>query len=234
LLFLQNLEKKFNVPLKEQNITLHINNMALIQRMEGYRTQVPVPRWNLCSDEDITHLAHSLLPDTANISHVHSHQDDDKAWEELSFPAQLNIIADEQATHQQDLMDGPATMVTNIARAQLRIQNMAVTRDSQWLLLHAAGKIPIQQYYSEKYGWTPTTFKSISWTSQKKALEHFDIQDQHRILKFVHGWLPTQSHLFKEGSATSPRCKLCTELYESNFHLLCCQHPECSQFMRTP
>jgi hypothetical protein len=123
------------------------------------------------------------------------------------------------------MMDSPATTVNNIARAQLRIQHVAVTRDSQRVLLHAAGKIPIQQYYSKKYGWTTTIFDSISWMSQKKVLDHFDFQDQTRILKFVHGWLPTQSRLLKEGSSFSPRCKLCTELYGNNFHMLRCQHP---------
>jgi hypothetical protein len=102
---------------------------------------------------------------------------------------------------------------------------MAATRDSQRVLLHAAGKIPTQQYYSKKYGWTTTIFDSISWMSQKKALDHFAFQDQTRILKFVHGWLPTQSRFFKEGSTFSPRCKLCSELYENNFHMLGCQHP---------
>lgn len=225
LIFIQNLKKEFNIQLRDHKITIHIDNMALIQRMEGCRTQVPVPRWNLRSDEDITRLAHSLLTTTTNIIHVHSHQDDDKDWEKLSFPAQLNIMADEEATHHREMMDGPATMVTNIARAQLRIQNMAITRDSQRLLLQAAGKIPLKQYYADKHGWTSTIFDAISWKSQHKALEHFDINDQTRILKFVHGWLPTQNRLFKEGAATSPRCKICTELYENNSHLLCCQHP---------
>jgi hypothetical protein len=124
------------------------------------------------------------------------------------------------------MMAGPANEVTNLMQAQLRIGNMAITRDSQRLLLHAAGKIPLREYYHDKWGWSQATFDAISWKTQKKALDHFDINDQTRILKFVHGWLPTQSRLFKEGATTSPKCKLCTELYEDNHHLLDCQHPE--------
>jgi hypothetical protein len=107
----------------------------------------------------------------------------------------------------------------------LRIDNKAITRDSQCLLLQAAGKIPLINYYREKWGWSQATFKAISWKTQKKALDYFDIKDKNRILKFVHGWLPTQNRLFKAGETMSQKCKLCAELYEDNFHLLQCQHP---------
>jgi hypothetical protein len=205
--------------------------MALIQRMEGYKTQVPVPRWNLRSDEDITSVANTLLRTIPAriLLHIHSHQDENTEWQQLKFPAQLNIMADELATQQRNQMDKPAEEVKNIATAQLRINNMAITRDSQRELLTAAGKIPLQEYYHQKWGWSHTVFDTISWTIQHKALRHFEIGDQTRILKFVHGWLPTQSCLYKEGAATSPRCKLCHDLYENNVHLLNCRHEAMQQ-----
>jgi ribonuclease HI len=226
LIFIQNMAKQFHIPLATHQITIYIDNMALIQRMEGYRAHLPVPRWNLRSDEDITRFANKLIVDIpVNIVHVHSHQDKDKDWERLSFPAQLNTMADEQASHQRALMNGPADEVMNLMRAQLRIDYRAITRDSQRLLLHAAGKIPIIDYYREKWGWSQATFEAISWKTQKRALDHFDINDQTCILKFVHGWPPTQNRLFKAGETKSPKCKLCSELYEDNFHLLQCHHP---------
>jgi hypothetical protein len=227
LTFIHNLAKQFNLTLASHQTTIYIDNMALIQRIEGYRTQTPVSRWNLHSDEVITKYANKLLADIpANIVHVHSHQDEGNDWENLSFSAQLNIMADEQASHHREMMEGPADEVKNLMQAQLRIGNMAIARDSQRNLIHAAGKIPLLEYYHDKWGWSQATFDAISWITQKKALDHFDINNQTRIQKFVHGWLPTQSRLFKEGAATSPKCKLCPKLYEDNFHLLDCQHPE--------
>jgi ribonuclease HI len=227
LTFIHNLAKHFNLTLASHQTTIYIDNMALIQRIEGYRTQTPVTRWNLRSDEDITRYANTLLADIpANIVHVHSHQDEGNNWENLSFSALLNTMADEQASHHREMMDGPADEVTNLMKAQLRIGHMAITRDSQRNLIHAAGKIPLLEYYHNKWGWSQATFDAISWKIQKKALDHFDINDQTRIQKFVHSWLPTQTRLFKEGATTSPKCKLCSELYEDNFHLLNCQHPE--------
>jgi hypothetical protein len=56
------------------------------------------------------------------------------------------------------------------------------------------------------------------------VLRQYKQDDQTRIIKFVHGWLPTQHRKFKEGAASSPRCKLCSTLLEDNVHLLKCLH----------
>jgi hypothetical protein len=165
----------------------------------------------------------------ARLSHIHSHQDDNSDWQQLSFPAQLNTLADEQASHQRLLMDNPDTDVINLAQAQLCINNIAITHDSKHTILQAAGRIPLQEYYQTKLDWPGKVFDSVNWTAQRKALRSFTDVKQTRILKFVHGWLPTQSRLHKEGSATSPRCKLCQDLYKNNIHLLKCKHPSMMQ-----
>jgi hypothetical protein len=200
--------------------------MALIQRMESYKYHIPIPRWNLRSDEDITRIANRLLSVIpARLFHIHSHQDEKLEWQQLSMAAQLNIIADEQASHHRSLMDGPASDVINLAQAQLRINDIAITRDSQRAILHAASSIPLRDYYQRKLGWSNKVFDLVSWTAHRKALISFNASDQTRILKFAHGWLPTQSRLHKEGAATSPRCKLCNVLYEKNIHRFSCTHP---------
>jgi hypothetical protein len=144
--------------------------------------------------------------------------------DKLSFPAMLNVMADEQATRQRNLMNRPNADVKNNARVQLQIANVAITRDSQQWILKSAGRIPIEQYYREKFQWTKQTFDSINWEVQHKVLKSFTPADQTRIVKFIHGWLPTQKRLHMEGEASSPRCPLCKDLLEDNLHLLCCSH----------
>jgi hypothetical protein len=120
----------------------------------------------------------------------------------------------------------PATEVQNIASIQLRIKEMCITRDSQKWLLQSAGRIPIQNFFNDKYGWSESTFNSIAWEVQYSALKSFPASDQTRILKFVHGWLPTAARAFKEGSASSPRCPICHAPREDNLHLFQCNNKE--------
>jgi hypothetical protein len=101
-------------------------------------------------------------------------------------------------------MAKPELEVQNIATVQLHIRDMFITRDSQKWLLHFAGRIPIQQFFNDKYGWSESTFSSIAWEVQYSALKSFSAADQARILKFVHGWLPSAARSYKEGSSTSP------------------------------
>jgi hypothetical protein len=126
-------------------------------------------------------------------------------------------------------MEAPESDVLNLARTQLQINNIVITRDSQRWLLHLAGKIPLQAYYNKKWGWTDRIFDSISWKTQHSALQKFDTHDQTRIFKFVHGLLPTQHRLYKEGTTSTPKCKLCRDLYEDNLHLFSCKHPHMGQ-----
>jgi hypothetical protein len=63
----------------------------------------------------------------------------------------LNIAADEEATWQWNRMSEPVCNVQIIGEAQVRVKDIAITRDSQWWILQTAGSIPIQQYYQERY-----------------------------------------------------------------------------------
>jgi hypothetical protein len=226
-LFIKNLIHRFEIDTATKNWKIYIDNKSLIQRIESYEEQLPVPRRNLKSDEDITKLAYGVwraIPH--NFTHVKSHQDENTDWENLKFSAILNITADEQATQQRNMMHQPAAKVKNIAQIQLQISDVAITRDSQKWILQSAGWIPIEQFYRDKYNWLQQVFDSIDWNAQRKVLQSMPITDQTRIVKFVHGWLPTKKRQHMEGSAKSPHCPLCKSLMEDNLHLLSCGHKE--------
>jgi hypothetical protein len=141
-------------------------------------------------------MAHENLQGIeAQYLHVKSHQDRQRKSETFSFPARLNIQADQLATNQQKLMQKPETAVSTSFH-HLVIDNHFITRESQRWLLDSASSIPIQQYYQDKYGWSTKTFHSIDWDIQHKVLRRYGEIDQRRILKFVHGWLPTNNRLF--------------------------------------
>jgi hypothetical protein len=225
-IFARNLVNRFKINKQNHEWIFYLDNQSMIQRISSY-SHLTVSKWNLRPDEDITKLAFLMLqPIPHQLIHVKSHQDASKDFSELPFPAIINIMADQQATRQRSLMVQPATEVQNIASVQLRIKEMCITRDSQKWLLQSAGRIPIQNFFNDKYGWSESTFNSIAWEVQYSALKSFPASDQTRILKFVHGWLPTAARAFKEGSASSPRCPICHAPREDNLHLFQCNNKE--------
>jgi hypothetical protein len=225
-LFARNLINHFHINKSSHEWFFYLDNSSMIQRLSGYSCS-SIPKWNLRPDEDITKMAYKiLLPIPHTLIHVKSHQDSTKETSDLPFPAILNTLADLQATRQRNLMTKPDAEVSNMLTAQLRLQGMCITRDSQNWLLQTSGRIPIQAFYRDKYGWPDSTFHSIAWDIQHSALKSFPAADQSRIMKFVHGWLPTAARTFKEGTSTSPRCPLCHAPREDNAHLFQCNHKE--------
>jgi hypothetical protein len=224
-LFLHQLKQQYKFNPDQHTWKIYIDNKSLIQRMASYKnSSTHHSKWHLRPDADITNTAHSLLqPFPAEIIHVKSHQDDQTDFDKLSFAAQLNVLADAQATRQHEEMEEPLLLVLSDHR-HLVLGDIFITRDTKQWILTKSGEIPIRQFYKDKYGWSQQTFDSIHWEVQKKALHSYNDRDQQRILKFVHGWLPTGKHLFREEQCESPRCLLCDALEETNDHLLDCSN----------
>jgi hypothetical protein len=202
----------------------HIDSKTLITRMERYTEEKSTSKQVHDPDIDITNsVARNLIGLEAQFQHVKSHQNRQKTKEKLSFPARLNVRADELAQNQRARMREPATKVTTEFH-HLIIGKQYFTRDSQRWLIDAASRIPIRQYYHDKYGWSTTTFNEIDWDMQYKVLIRYGTNDQRRILKFVHDWLPTNSRLARERSSNTQRCKLCHYISEDAMHVFNCRH----------
>jgi hypothetical protein len=103
---------------------------------------------------------------------------------------------------------------------------MVVTKDIQRIILEAASRIPLQQYYKEKYNWTKHIFEEIHWDLQYKVLSSYSINNQRRIIKFIHNWLPTNKRLHREKLSSTQRCPMCHYLVKDECHLFICRHPK--------
>jgi hypothetical protein len=142
----------------------------------------------------------------------------------LDLPAQLNIKADSLADQQRRLMKHPKTSISVVHR-HLKVDGKYFTKDLQRHLLESASRVPIQQYYRDKLGWSNQVFNDIQWDLQSKVLGGYNINDQRRILKFVHGWLPTNKRLHRENKSPHQRCPMCFYIVEDDLHLMNCKHP---------
>jgi hypothetical protein len=182
----------FRLKPEEHKWYMYLDNKTLINKLERYRTETEHPKWNLTPDADMVKVAHNnLRAIPINFCHVKSHQTSSKPFEKLSLPVQMNTIADQLASEQMTYNSKPTE--TYVQFSYLKIKGIHITRDSKQHLLEAASKLPIQQYYKEKFRWTSETFHSINWTVQRKVLLTYSTNDQRRILKMVHGWLPPTS-----------------------------------------
>jgi hypothetical protein len=176
--FLKTIIQQFQMSATDFTWKVYIDNQAMIRRMESYRATIPSLRWNLRPDADITNLANKQIRTIpAQYIHVKSHQDANKG-ENLSYEAQLNIMADELATQQRRQMTEPLIEKDSLGSV-LKLDGTPITRDSQrWLLGYSSRGIPIIEYYRRKFSWTKKTFHTIAWDIQRSVLKKLEINDQ--------------------------------------------------------
>jgi hypothetical protein len=213
---------------EEHDWYLYIDNKTLIERLDRHRNEQEYSKWNLNPDADVVNYAHKLIKQIPmNIVHVKSHQSSGKDFNKLSLPVQMNTIADNLAEEQQHYNDKLPEVY--LPFCYLKIRGKHVTKDSKRTLLEEASMIPVRQYYKDKYGWNTEIFYAINWEVQQKVLNTYPTNDQRRILKMVHGWLPTYDHLQRENQVTSMRCPLCHYRTETSIHVFTCKHPQQSE-----
>jgi hypothetical protein len=222
--YLKSLSDRFQCSISTHKLFIHIDNRALIGRMDRYyehgisNKSIPFP------DSDVTISAFKELKNwQAQLQHVKSHNTSSSTTK--SFPESLNEIVDGLARNQLGLMMRPHTEVQS-PLCILKINKVYITRDTQKSILEAASKAPIQQYLRDKFEWSSITFDLINWDMQAKILATYDKNDQQRILKFVHEWLPTNHRLKRESQSMTARCPLCYYRVEDNMHLFNCSHPK--------
>jgi hypothetical protein len=221
----------FKVKPKEHKWYIYLDNKTLIKNLERYQHETELPKWSLQPDADMVKYAHELLKNIpTNLIHVRSHQNSGKNFKELSLPVQMNTMADQLAKEQLNLGTRPPDLY--VPFSYLKINGIHITKDSKQQLLEEASKIPIQQYYKEKFGWNTATFHTINWQIQRSVLMTYSSTDQRQILKMVHGWLPTYERLHRESQTTNPRCPLCHYRSETSLHIFTCKHPRQQELHR--
>jgi ribonuclease HI len=229
LLFITAYCKAWDLPTSGKTWKLLIDNKAMVDRLNEHKEawKRKGGKYHIRPEADITKVTDTLLRglDDIQIMHIKGHQDS-RNPNNITWEAQLNITADSLATeHRWDMMS-PAVEVSNTTDGMLVIEGKAITRDINQQLWQEASKLPIREYYKERYGWSHQLFDKINWKAQQAALIKFSTQDQQRILKFVHKWLPTGRNLQREQQSQSPNCPLCRHALEDNLHIFNCPHPE--------
>jgi hypothetical protein len=223
-MFLRYMSVHFQCSSTTHKLFIHIDNKAIIGRVERYYEQGVTNKSILFPDSDVTISAFKELKCwQAQLHHVKSHNT--SSSDANSLPEKLNKIADELARDQMHTMKCPHTVVQS-PLCILKINEVYITRDTQKSILEVASKAPIQQFLRDKYDWGSGTFDLVNWDLQAKILATYDKNDQQRILKFVHEWLPTNHRLFREVQSTTARCPLCYFRTEDNMHLFSCTHPK--------
>jgi len=128
-----------------------------------------------------------------SFNHVKGYQDKDPN-RPLTYVKQLNVDCDCRAKWYTTSVQQSSTTYGNpmipMAQPHLIIGNRTIYRNVFTALWQAASLPPYCKDMQKKHQWTMHNFNNIDWNTVKLALSSFQLEDQWRIILFIHKKLP--------------------------------------------
>lgn len=101
--------------------------------------------------------------------------------------------------------------------------------------IHCASRSPdLAHYLLQKHPqWSHTTLDTIDWHPHGRALHNLPFHKRVTITKFIHGWLPLNSHMNKCDPNVPTNCPACQTHTETPTHFLHCKHSSRQDLRKT-
>jgi hypothetical protein len=182
------------------------------------------PNWDAYSQAHTIQTEISKIVKIDPCLHVKAHQDKEKPFEELEWPAKLNYWADAEATKalkefrsKEQHVWHPFPMCT----AYLEVNGRICMAKNIKLLDEWVNEQPLHAYYKKRNKWNTTTLHSIDWDAFRGARKQFQYNDIAFCTKLCCRWLSTNAKQVQIKEATIDTCLSCNQA-ETNAHLFQC------------
>jgi hypothetical protein len=225
----------------ECSFRLFVDSTSAITNVNTLRDLIPKRRFPNHADVLSTISSAHYVIARFLLTHVHSHQDDDIAFDELPFPVQLNVLCDRMATAHLDLQLASPAERTLPSPLLPRTLNVEVLYGAQVISAHYVSRLREcialdrhRLFLQTKYKWTDHIWETIAWDALKATARKPTLAHQVSRSKVVHNWLNLGSQRFKFGGGGTELeiarcCPYCRQ--EEDFtHLLSCPAPRALKF----
>jgi hypothetical protein len=184
------------------------------------------PNWDAYSQ------AFQLQKDLQNImkivpcQHVKGHADKDKAFEDLTWPEELNYWADIEATKALKEHPPEEEYIWHpfpTCPAYLEVNGTIRMAKSIKLLEDWVNEQPLHEYFKKTHGWSDSTLDDINWDAFKGARRQYKYNELSYSTKLCCKWLPTFAHRCRWEEGLFDKCLTCNEV-ETQTHIFQCKN----------
>ena len=174
------------------------------------------------------------LPDQCQLQHIHSHQDEKKAYEDLSFEVQLNVDADHLADkfmtqyHHGQFLKVPLLPVNG---AQLHLPRGTITNKLKREILDARNRPAVLQKLCDDNDWDINVQPMfIEWQTHGQVYRALQAHAT-TLTKFLYAILPVGKRVHRYDPIYPHECPTCDAPYEDEDHLYRCPHQSRRQWL---
>lgn len=206
-----------------------IDNDIVVTSNEQKTKQIGLKHF-LVDDYDVWDMTRITLHETGcNISWkwVKGHQDNDTAYEDLPFEAQLNVQVNELAETAHKKLSIPPTYSTLDTPLTVYINKEVASHSNlRWSIQNVAHSDDLLQYMAQKYDWTNDILQSIDWDLFSYCYSKHQIHKMTNIIKYIHGWQFTKGKEHQQNPKSSPTWPVGCGEQETQLHYLTCTEPK--------
>ena len=208
---------------------LYCDNKSLVKRVNNFLNFFDGSfRRALTPNYDVVYLIACVLrclPEhTVTLTHVKGHQDTQQPTNQLSWPAQLNVIADRLADGFTATLDTPA-ITPFLPTAQIHLRDRfhtpIIKRWSQ-CLRSTFFRSDYEQWLCRQFKWDHRTLLDIDFDGLDTALRIQSTHMQRFVIKWSNQSLPVRRRVHRYDRLIPPTCKSCPTITECDSHLLRC------------
>jgi hypothetical protein len=188
--------------------------------------------WDILAE--IRTTMRELASSRPSLSHIKSHQDKKKPFEELPLQAQLNCRADwlaEAYLQENPEVDHSRAPVLPSSGCQLHLASGTATHNIKKALKHARTVPPLIAKLCHINGWSREEFDDIDWESHGTALKRLK---RHRktLVQYLNDYIPVGKRVNEYHKKYPACCPSCPEPVEDREHLWECQAPSRQRWRR--
>ena len=220
---------------------LYVDSTSAITNVKTLRDLIPKRRFPNHADVLSTMSAAHYILSRFSLTHVHSHQDKDKDFNDLPFPVQLNVLCDRMATAHLKLQLHTPEECTLSSPLLPRNLNVEVKYGNQVISAHYVARLrecilldKHRDFLQEKYKWSDQDWANIAWDAFKATARRANLEHPVSRSKVVHNWLNlgTQRYAFGGGGTSLEIARCCPycKQDEDFTHLLTCANPRALKF----
>ena len=234
------LEELYNICL-DRNVTrgkctIYCDGLSALQMVEKLNRDSLSTRHLSCSLLSACVAHKELIPVQLQFTHVKGHQDDNVNIDELSVPAQINVLMDGLA---KDLLmnlhnyEDPERFLGHELGYTLPECGVVIREQFKSTLYESIMTKKGHAYWIQKERYDKDSIDCIDWLVQESAFNSEKTTRQRNLSKWISGWIASGKNMKRWNKRYKGDCPFCGHENEDNIHILHCSHDVPTQSWKT-
>ena len=209
-------------------IRMYCDNKSLVRRVNEFLYMDGSFRRSLAPNYDVVFLTACVIaqfpPETIQVQHVKGHQDAFAPLHQLSWPAQLNVVADREAAQFLSTLDH-SLPTPFLPSAQIHLRDPQHNTIIKKWNIHLRTIFYQRQYHAwlcKQFSWPSSILEDVDFEGLDLAIRCLPTHLHRFVVKWINQSLPTRRRVHRYDRHIPPTCQVCPTIIECDHHLLQC------------